>query len=121
MASDPLFLRELSLARRSAVQARNELAAIAAQSTRLGEALPEQVAAFAIMMQRLLDGDEKGRTKIYLRSLISRIKVGANEIRILGDQEVLGHLIARRDSEIEAEGKENSSEVHTSMLEWWIR
>jgi site-specific DNA recombinase len=118
LASDPLFLKELSLARRGAAQARNKLAAIAKQSARSGEATPEQVAVFASMMRGILNGEDKERTKVYLRSLISRIEVGATEIRIFGDHGALGTLVSGKDAEIEAEDQENDSEVRTSVEEW---
>lgn len=118
LAEDSLFLKELSIARRTAVQARNELALMAAQRGRIGEVTPEQVAAFASMMRRILDGDDQERAKMYLRSLISRIEVGRTEIRILGDQEVLSGLVATRNLATGTEPDEESSEVHTSVPEW---
>ncbi len=121
LAADRLFLKELSLARMAAVQARNELAAVAGQNSGPGEVTPEQVAIFAKMMKGILDGDDKERTKLYLRTIIGRVEVGATEIGIFGNQEVLCNLITSGDSDVETESQDDDSEVRISMHDWRSR
>jgi len=98
LATDPLFLKELSLVRKAAVVARNELAVITHKDSGPEKINPEHLAVFASMMRVLVDGTDRNRTKAYLRSLISRIEVSDTTIHILGDQEILSELVANRES-----------------------
>lgn len=118
LAADQLFLNELSLARKAAVAARNDLAAITVSHSGPENITPEHIQVFSTMMCAVIDGGDRHRTKSYLRSIISKIEVDISTVRIFGDQEVLGELVSKKETAAIERVEGDDTMVRTSNEEW---
>ena len=58
------------------------------------QASPEKLVAFAALMREQLEGGDKLARKAYLQSVISRIEVDDQKVRIIGDKATLAQGIA---------------------------
>ncbi len=71
-----------------------------ADQARAGMAIDaEKIAAFAALMREKLDRGDAQARKAYLRSIISRIEVDDEKVRIIGEKATLADVIAGRQTQ----------------------
>ena len=72
---------------------------LAATSRAQAQISPEKLNAFAALMRTKLDTGDTQARKAYLRSVISRIEVDDQKVRIIGDKATLADVIAGRQTQ----------------------
>ena len=78
--------------------ARATMDRIADQALARADITPERIASFAALMRDKLDNGDIQARKSYLRSVISRIEVDDQVVRIIGEKAALADVVAGRSS-----------------------
>ncbi|MGO3932415.1 recombinase family protein [Rhodopseudomonas pseudopalustris] len=84
LEADPLFQRNVQRAAEELGLARTQLSEAAEACGGVVEVNAEDIARFRSLLIRLLDDENPARTKIYLTSIVEKVEVGTDEIRIHG-------------------------------------
>ena len=74
----------------------SSLGRIRVQAVNAAQLTPERIADFGALMRRRLDEGDVHARKAYLRSVISRIEVDDDKVRIIGEKAALADVIAGR-------------------------
>ncbi|OPH83122.1 recombinase family protein [Nitrobacter vulgaris] len=118
LESDPLFQRNLHRAADELGMARTRLTEATAAIGRTDEVTEEAIAHFRTLMIGLLERESPARTKIYLSTVLERIEVGTDEIRIEGHIDDLRKAVV---SSTQGSGGNVLPEVRRYVRRWRSR
>ncbi len=115
LEKDPLYTRNLRRAADELELARARLDQAVSATSDIDKISDAAVAQFRSEMIKLLEDQNKARTKIYLSSIVQRVEVGASEIRIEGHIDDLRRAVVSSD---ETSGEPGRPEVRRYVRRW---
>ena len=115
LESDPLFQRSIERAADELKLARASLDEAVCASSHDDEVSDAAIAHFRGQMIDLLDSSNPSRTKVYLSSIVARVEVGEQDIRIEGYADDLRKAVG---SSIDGAGGSGVPEVRRYVRRW---
>ena len=95
-ASDPRFAKKHADQKAQLVQVEADIVLLERQLANSEKRItPELIERFAILMRERLRDSDPALRQYYIRSIVGRIEVGNQEIRILGTTKALEHAVGR--------------------------
>lgn len=99
-ASNPQFAKKNAELTEQLAQVKTDIVMLERQLERSERRItPELIDHFADLMRERLRHDDPALRQYYARSILARVEVGEQEIRLLGSRKALEHAVARTDAQ----------------------